>query len=337
MPAPSHTQDRLIHGPALHHFISVVALTFPSAHFRASRELWTVHAVRLAFQHRFLLHAIFANAALHLVRRLPTSPRFSGALSDTDEFSHLTHAEDSFAGVDLVATYHLYLDQAIKEQREAVTNINPGNANALMLASILISYQGLKLLPSEPGATNYDIPIQWLHMTRGITNMSDFAFRFAGPKPITDIMARIGGEPDFRDRDAIFDPAHREPFRELFSFQSSELGPDTREAYEMALSYVGRLYRSIRVKDDPHVIFRLVLCFPAIMPAQFLRFAEERQPRALAILAHYFAMAKAVDDHWVFAGLVDREVPGIRGKLPESWQWAMKWPTDLLDELSSGS
>ena len=298
--------------------------------------MWTLHCVRLAFKHEFLLHAIFAIAALHLVRRLPNSPRFNLLHMEADEFSHLTQAEESFAGVDLTGIYRYYLDKAISQQREAVANISPDNTNALFLASILISYQGLKLVPSSGDPSSYDLPIQWLYMTRGITEISKIAPMTPGPRPITDIMAEIGGEPDFRDKDAIFASANREPFMALLSFEGSELNSDKRHTYEMALSYVGRLYKSVRSKDDARIIFRLVLCFAVIVPAQFLGFVEDRQPRALAILAHYFAMAKAVDDHWMFAGLADREVSGIRSLLPENWQWAMRWPTDMLGEHSNG-
>jgi len=31
----------------------------------------------------------------------------------------------------------------------------------------------------------------------------------------------------------------------------------------------------------------------------------------------------------VFRGLVEREVSGIRGLLPDVWQWATEWPLQI--------
>jgi hypothetical protein len=235
----------------------------------------------------------------------------------------------------LAKVHSFYLDLAVKQQRVAVTAIQPGNANALVFAAVLISYQGLKLLPTDPGETAqpYSPPVQWLRMTKGIFDVSGIAGRIGVPEPVIPFMLRVSGEPDFADHDAFFDPANCERFRYLLEFDTgSEVDDDaeSRRAYEKAVAYIGRMAHAIENAELPRVIFRFVLGFGILTPSKFISFVELGRPRALAILAHYFALSKWVDDHWIFAGLADREVPGIRSLLPPSWQQTLDWPLQVL-------
>jgi hypothetical protein len=42
-------------------------------------------------------------------------------------------------------------------------------------------------------------------------------------------------------------------------------------------------------------------------------------------------MTIVVDDHWVFRGMAEREVYGLKSLLPQTWQWAMEWPQAMLN------
>ena len=106
---------------------------------------------------------------------------------------------------------------------------------------------------------------------------------------------------------------------------------DTQKVYEKAVAYVASCWRGILNNETPRVIFRRIMALGIRVPPRFIDFIEQRRPRALAILAHQFAMAKVADDHWLFRGFAKREVEGIGGLLPHSWRWAMEWPKNVLE------
>jgi hypothetical protein len=72
-----------------------------------------------------------------------------------------------------------------------------------------------------------------------------------------------------------------------------------------------------------------------MLPEEAIGLIEERRPRALAILAHYFAMAYSLNDHWVWHGLADQQLSGIESIMPNDWQWAVEWPKKMLQELKN--
>jgi hypothetical protein len=170
-------------------------------------------------------------------------------------------------------------------------------------------------------------------MTNAIAQIADMAVPLMKEESVAQFMASINKEPNFRDRAAIFNPANSKPFEALLNwddFPEPNREMNVRPVYEQTLDYVGGVHQALKEKESPRIIFRRILCFGPMLPAQFISFVEQQRPRALAILAHLCAMAKAVDDHWVFHGLAEREVLGIQRLLPQEWQWAMKWPLQML-------
>lgn len=101
----------------------------------------------------------------------------------------------------------------------------------------------------------------------------------------------------------------------------------------MFLAYIGSIYKGL-LENEPHRrSFRRLLCLSIFMPEEMIGFIEECRPRALAILALYFAMCYSQNDHWIFFGLADQEVQGIATIMPEKWSWAMQKPQALLEDL----
>ena len=78
---------------------------------------------------------------------------------------------------------------------------------------------------------------------------------------------------------------------------------------------------------------------PSRCPERFVALVEERQPRALAILAHLFAAIKAIKtDLWWMEGIAERQVRLINDMLPPGWKGVMQWPLRLVSspEVQSG-
>lgn len=77
----------------------------------------------------------------------------------------------------------------------------------------------------------------------------------------------------------------------------------TRQAYEHAVAVLNWAHK-IPAKGKP-------LAFPAFVSRRFVELVEERRPRALAILASFFALLKCLDSSWWLRGIARREVLGI--------------------------
>lgn len=65
---------------------------------------------------------------------------------------------------------------------------------------------------------------------------------------------------------------------------------------------------------------------PMVCRPRLIDCVEPGRSRVFFIFAHYFSLEKAVDDHWIFAGLADRAAEGIWGLLPPSRQHHVDWP-----------
>ncbi|KAF2429573.1 hypothetical protein EJ08DRAFT_590706 [Tothia fuscella] len=287
-----------------HHFNSfttIVSHSFPSPINSA-----TVDIIQLGLQYEFLMNAIFALTALHIIRNVPESP-----------------------------LHRFYLNLALQQQREGVAGFCSANATPLVLSSVLISYQGLNLQPDHDYPKMYTPPCQWLHMTNGISKIASMAMSMMDEQRLNQFQEATTYEIDFRDRAAMFNPANSKIFEALLNwskYPEPDLDMTGRAIYEKTLDYIGGVHQALVRKEPPRHIFRRILCFGPLVPAQFTTFLEQGRPRALAILAHHCALASAVDDHWVFQGLARREVLGIQSILPAEWQWAMEWPLAMLGQ-----
>jgi hypothetical protein len=82
-----------------------------------------------------------------------------------------------------------------------------------------------------------------------------------------------------------------------------ELIASTRQAYHHAVAVLNWAHK-IPHKGAP-------LAFPATVSRRFIELLEERRPRALAILACFFALLKSMDSVWWLQGMARREVLGV--------------------------
>jgi hypothetical protein len=304
----------------LHHFSTATVLTFAGYASGVYSEVraWVVDQIHAALEHDFLLHSIFAVAALHLVLEPSTQ-------------SGPNHSFD-FARI-----HRIYLNMAIREQRVALSDINETNAAPLTWASFMFSYIALRLLPEDTGEDEWVLPVQFLSMYASIAAVYRATLRYLQGSTFLDYIQATAG-PDFRDDNAIFDFSYADPFRQLLRFDDGieVMDEETHKCYDKTLAYVSKAYEAIAIAREPaHSIYRRLLALGAMVPRQFVALVGQRRPRALAILAHHFAMFKRVDDNCWFRDLADRDVNGIQSIIPDQWQWAMVWPVQTLIQFDA--
>jgi hypothetical protein len=318
----------------LHHFCSATIPSFPSDEKgEPTVNIWSSHVVSLGLAHQFLLNSVFSLSALHLDYSLRLASA-TGSASHSPDTAGGVATEAPTCPVTPSRAHRVYFDLALKEHREALTSINRHNANALLLTTVLLSIQALALSREERHPDGYSPPIRWLHLTRGIADVIAVLHGFPRLGTLLESMSQIHRSPDFRNLDMFFDPENRKPFARLLDWEAypePDFSAEKQKAYEDALAYVGAVYKSIQRRDGYAAIFRQLLCLGLMAPPLFLAYIEQQRPRALAILAHYCAMTIVVDDHWIFRGMAEREVYGLRSLLPQTWEWALEWPQAMLD------
>jgi hypothetical protein len=104
----------------------------------------------------------------------------------------------------------------------------------------------------------------------------------------------------------------------------------TRQAYQHAVAVLNWAHKI------PHR--GAALAFPATVSSRFVELLNERQPRAMAILASYFALLRSLDGVWWLQGMASREVLGVVSLFnndyfgPEAnrrWMRELKWALDI--------
>ncbi len=78
---------------------------------------------------------------------------------------------------------------------------------------------------------------------------------------------------------------------------------EIKNVYEETLSYVGGVYHALLNKEAPRFMLRRIVCLGVLAPTRYVELLEQGRPRALAILAHHFALSQAVEEHWWFHGV----------------------------------
>ncbi|MCJ1230673.1 hypothetical protein MMC12_007347 [Toensbergia leucococca] len=320
----------------LHHFITIVTYTFPACNEQRYRDLWTFDAVHSGFRYPFLLHAILAISALHLLSDVRSMSYFYARDENQVAVERVARIlPDTNNRTDLAKAHQWYLNMAVREQREAISNLSSSNADAVFMASLLISYQSLRLIPDLSTSTSYRPPMQWLKMCKAIGTIIEAAQSMVQSDSVIARFLAYTTEPDVKDEMAMFNPLYRKPFDALLDWTKYPepcLNLETRTAYEKTLAYVGGVYHALLEKEAPRIMIRRIVCLGVLAPPRYIELLEQGRPRALAILAHHLALSRAIEDHWWFHGVADRAVNGIRSILPAEWLWAMEWPLSMIEE-----
>lgn len=140
--------------------------------------------------------------------------------------------------------------------------------------------------------------------------------------PNLKVMAIVKSSPHPEDS-GLFSQGNKDAFLVLLSREipgDEEWNQETRDTYEKTLDYIGTMYLAVEAGEDFLGICRRMMAFPLFIPKKFIDFLEEQRPRALIVLAHFFAFAAGREDIWWISNIIEREREGIRTKLPVEWQ-----------------
>lgn len=302
-------QRRYMELRLLHHWMLQVSRSFGITSPPEWKELWYGEVPQVALSHKNVLYAMFSMTATHLIGR--------GA-SDAALFQ----AREN------------YWVWALKEQRAAITNLEGADTDVVVFAALLIAMNALAMLQERP-LEPYTPPMDWLEVGRG-------AFTVMPPPETvaegTGLKILMENTASIWQAEPVLSAEMRQEFgavlnRDLPS--TDEWDAETTESYETALSYICSFRRTISLGEAPDINLRWICMFPFMVARKFVDFVGEGRPRALVILAYFFAVVAQTNALQYLGNSGDRttakrEIYAIRRILPEEWLSLMTWPLEMI-------
>ncbi|GJN73052.1 C6 zinc finger protein [Purpureocillium lilacinum] len=310
-PSPRHI-DRFLELRLLHHFTTSTASTLFTTQQPTNEDVWQRAVPQIAFQGKdYLMDAVLSVAALHLRTQHPNDKA-------------LIRASHAYAASTL-AEYCASLERGITAD----------NAEALFLTATLIAFQSTasRIFAKDDGDADaaepnnrYTLPMPWFHAFQGVKTIVASSWQWIRNSEV--VKAVIDSQPSFQ-----LDLNPRGPksfFGHLLDGLDDELATENRfqitatsQAYSHAVSVLNWAHKN---KYAP-----ATLAFPASVSRRFVELVEEKRPRALAILACFFALLKRMDNVWWLGDVARREVMGLVSLFESgsSWWRHLEWPVRI--------
>jgi hypothetical protein len=313
---PESRTRRLLELKLLHQYTTKTSLTLSGSTEPVSLEVFTTILPRLALKHDALLYAIYSISSLHLAKCEPGDP-------------------------EAIDAYQRYLDLALREHRNEINNLSKDTADSAVLTSALLRACAFVMLHDRQ-LNPYTPPAQWLQMTSSAVNIFSAVWRWIADDE-SSIATRLIQKTPYLvphsrpNSEVVFGEANRQGLLHLLrrsgTASATEPWPaDVQEAYETTISYIGSVQTAIAEGEAPSEIRRRLVLFPVLIQKRFIELVIERQPRALVVLAHFFALLVKFRDVWWIGDTGEREVRGIQSVLSDEWQDLMSWPLLMLKD-----
>ncbi|KAH8795887.1 hypothetical protein DL96DRAFT_1204064 [Flagelloscypha sp. PMI_526] len=284
----------------LHNWTTNTLFTFiPSE--PAIRHGFQVSLPQIAFQHEFLLHAMFAITSLHMNHLLPS-------------FNYLPLAK-------------MHCQRAVVEAFKA--REDSASPDAVIMTSMLLATYWLALPTWElTYQSHYPDIFNWVPAVKTIMlmvrpydqNLVGSTFSFL-PGRINGLPTVVTPFPDILYR--IYDP-------QACPFDTEELeDTHTVAMYEAALNSF--IHYGWNVFMEHEIQTFAIFGFICGAPEDFFRLFLERRPRALIIVAHYCTILGQFDGVWWYSWERCRhDLQHILSLLGEEWLPCMEYPLNVL-------
>ncbi|KAF4984090.1 hypothetical protein FZEAL_629 [Fusarium zealandicum] len=246
---------------------------------------------------------------------------------------HIDH-RSKFTDREAADNCRTYLNMAIREHHKEIAHLNKDNVDFVCLTSSLLRvYSFIKL--QERILRPYNPPVDWLRMTGSSAAVFRRAWDLVKLNPQSVAVTMISKVADYLDdnenkelRQDLIHLMRREEPHEL----EESWDPEIEAAYGGALSFIGGTWKSMRKRHAPSSIGRRLVVFPMLVHKRFVDLVEEQRPRALVILAHYFALLSMLRGFWWIGDSGSREFHAIADAVPAEWQSNLSWPRQILED-----
>lgn len=282
---------------------TVIHLLSHKDHDPKVRTMWAYEIPQQAVGSSHLMSAVLSFAALHL---------------------HIHRPED----LKLRLISHQCLVLTLRTMQQQISNITPADAPLTFAASLLIQFQTFVSWkdPCTESSSEYELPVEWFVMSQGVSAVLRAAtvnLRQSVVKPLFD------KAPDNSPRNVP--PTPDDPFKPAFDvLEVSDLSEADKAALTNCLYVIHAMYLRILEGEKRNITRRRILRFPNGIDPRIIALLRRQDPRAMIVLAHFFAIVKMADDIWYLRGRAAYEVNGITNVLPEAWRPLMAWPREVV-------
>lgn len=291
------------------YFAFDVCSSLPGIYIDEVRRIWSSVVARLATKYDTLLNAVMTLSLRHM----------------------LCTGNEEVAPTERLQVLHgQYLEATLEEFKTAVGTLTPAIADAASFTSVLLSMDAFASL-RDRDLTQYTAPVQWLHLCKGVTQVFGVALKLLRGNPDALIHKVVETSGSFV-KHANFMPASQ--FPALFTRRPGESDEDDA-AYVETASYVGAI-RSAQLSGEPmNVTMRRFIVYPLLFPPRFVKLLGEHQPRALVILAHYFALAISCEKAAWVGDAPRKEIIAMAEFLPSEHAHGFAWPLSVVRQPAS--
>ncbi|SPJ88916.1 related to UPC2 - regulatory protein involved in control of sterol uptake [Fusarium torulosum] len=301
---------RMLELRLMHHYTNITSKTLLT-NSPTAEDIWQRAVPQMAFSSNgktYLADAILSVAALHL-----------RSISPNDK--------------TLVRASHAYSASSLSAFGASLgSGITPDNAEALFLTATLIAFQASasRIFVKDDGdaapgdsTSQYVPPLSWFHAFQGIKTVVANSWQWIHHSDIVKIV--IDSQPGFqldlnsRSPDSFFGHMLKGLREELLN-EDPRLVPSTTQAYLHAVSVLNWAHKNYHAAA--------ALTFPATISKRYVDLVDARRPRALAILACFFALLKRMDNVWWLQDVARREVMGLVSLFEPGSKWwcHLEWP-----------
>ncbi|TPX09658.1 uncharacterized protein E0L32_009131 [Thyridium curvatum] len=317
---PETRDRRITEMQLLHHYLLHQAKTFrrslvPEEYFtqpNPNEYLWSVETVNMAFENDCILYGLLAHSAL--------SQWIEYVEAGDERAEHYRNLQQQ------------YLAMALREQRRAVAQLSSERTDHVVISSLQLLNHVFALVQTVP-ASPWEPPAEFMQMGRGVGQVFMVARGHLGANTGRgghgDRMTRFLNTPPRFDPDEIFDPKYRAHLEwvldrpeGLAEAADREMEDKvTRHFYLRTLSYVGWCEAAVRSGTEPDVLVcRRFAAFAVWAPEILADFMAQRRPRALVVMAYFFALWIPYEHLWMIRTTGARQVRGIYEALPPEWR-----------------
>lgn len=296
----------------LHTWTVEVSKTLPGSYEAHYIKIWSTDVPRLALNYEPLLNAIFSISLLYMV---------------------FNRSEVEFTEDQLLAYKAKYFEATLRHHRQALGSMDHQTATAAGFTSIILMHYAFASLRERwiQSHVPYKPPTEWLQMCRGVRNVIELGLDMVGKDSNSSLIIMANAAEDFYKLEIVYSEANRARFAHLLSAHPDNSQDDAdNEAYATAVAYIGSIAAGIEAGEVPLKVARRLAIFPIILQSRFLTLLDILKPRALVILAHYFALVYTLDGMWWIGNSPEKEIEAIKANLSDEWYDMMEWPLQVL-------
>ena len=339
--AATPPDQRMLELRLMHHYTAITCKTFT---FSApmTEDIWKFTVPSLAFSgSQHLADAVLAVTALHLRSMSPNDrdmirashAYMAASLAEynatLNEGINQSNAEALFLTSTLIAFQATATRTFIKDEPGAT-----GGEDGRSAAAAAAAGGGRH----GPGTGGYAVPFSWFHSFQGVKAITAASWRYLRHSSVVahiinsqaalqldfeaskdgffghlldgldEELAAMDANASFSGPEAGIPPPASQGMEDAAAAAAaaqSSLVDSTRQAYQHAVAALNWAHKL------PHK--GAALSFPATVSRRFVELLEERRPRALAVLACFFAQLKSLESVWWLQGMARREVLGVVG------------------------